>query len=87
MHIIFYKSKLCPRCFITRRHLSALRCKHPHLQIEEVEVLTSPLRAWRDGIMMVPALKIGDSVLSGLYLNKGKIANFLVEMSSKIWRE
>ncbi|MFH0783431.1 MAG: hypothetical protein V2B20_15965 [Pseudomonadota bacterium] len=83
MHIIFYKSKLCPRCFLVKKQLLAICQEHPHFQIEEVEILTSPLRTFRDGINMVPALKIGDDILSGMYLSKKKIIDFITQFSSK----
>ncbi len=82
MHLIFYKSALCPRCFLAKRHLLTLRSTHPDLRIEEVEILTAPLRAWRDGIKMVPALKAGNAVLSGLYLNKQEITDFVTRIST-----
>ncbi len=83
MRIVFYKSVLCPRCFLAKKHLLAVCSAHPHLQIEEVELVTSPLRTWRDGIKMVPALKVGDNVLSGLYLSKEAITDFVVQMINK----
>ncbi len=83
MHIIFYKSKCCPRCFLAKQHLLAICSKKPHLQIEEVEVLTSPLRTWQEGIKMVPALKVGDAVLSGLYLSRKSITDFVMQMDEK----
>jgi len=83
MHIVFYKSRLCPRCHLARKHLLAVCSAHPCLQVEEVEFMTSPLRTWRDGIKMVPALKIGDTVLSGLYLSKREIIEFVAQMNSK----
>ena len=84
MLIIFYKSKLCPRCFIAGKHLQAVCANDPHIQIEEVELLTSPLRTWRDGIRMVPALKVGDTILSGIYLSHEVITDFVTRMSKDI---
>ncbi len=84
MHIIFYKSKLCPRCFLVKMELLAICQEHPHLRIEEIEILTSPLRAFKDGIKMVPALKIGDDILSGIYLSKKKILEFVTQFVAKI---
>ncbi|MBU1564274.1 MAG: hypothetical protein KJ630_01435 [Proteobacteria bacterium] len=83
MRIVFYKSKLCPRCFIAKKHLLDVCSRNPHLQVEEVELLTSPLRTWRDGIKMVPALKIGTTVLSGLYLSREAITDFVEQMIGK----
>ncbi len=83
MRIIFYKSKLCPRCFIAGKYLQALCSTTPGLLVEEVELLTSPLRTWQDGIRMVPALKIGDAVLSGIYLSQEAIVDFVTQMTGK----
>ena len=83
MRIVFYKSKLCPRCFLAKKHLLAVCSAHPHLEVEEVELVTSPLRTWRDGIKMVPALKVGDNVLSDLYLSKKAITDFIAQTISK----
>jgi hypothetical protein len=83
MRIVFYKTRLCPRCFLARKHLLAACATHANLQIEEVELITSPLQTWRDGIKMVPALKVGETVLSGLYLSEEAIADFVAQMLSK----
>ena len=80
MRIIFYKSKACPRCFVAGKHLQALCATYSHLQVEEIEILTSPLRAWRDGVRMIPALKIGKSILSGAYLSKTAITSFVTQV-------
>lgn len=77
MRIVFYKSVLCPRCHLAKRHLLAACATHPDVQIEEVELMKSPLRALREGIKMVPALQIGDNILSGLYLSKKSITAFI----------
>ncbi len=77
MQIIFYKSDLCPRCALAGKHLRALSAEIPDIAVEEVDILRSPRRTWRDGIRMVPALKIGEKILSGLHLNREAIAGFL----------
>lgn len=77
MQIIFYKSNLCPRCAMAGRHLRALSAENPDFDVEEVDIITSPRRAWRDGIRMVPALRVGEKVLSGLYLSRETIIDFL----------
>lgn len=64
---------------MARKHLRALCADKPHVEIEEVELLTSPGRILRDGIRMIPALKIGEEVLSGLHLSQQAIADFLGE--------
>jgi hypothetical protein len=81
MDIIFYKSVLCPRCALAGKHLKALQAAYPNLRIEEVEILTSPLRAWREGVRMVPALKSGKRILSGVLLHKKAIIDFVMQKS------
>jgi glutaredoxin len=82
MQITFYKSNLCPRCAMAGRHLRALSAEISDVTVEEIDIFTSPRRAWRDGIRMVPALKIGEKVLSGLYLSRETIADFLAREKS-----
>ena len=60
MKIIYYKSRLCPRCIPTDRLVALLRREHPEIEIEEVEVLTNLPRALRDGVLMLPTLIVGD---------------------------
>lgn len=79
MLIILYRTKLCPRCFLARKYLSLLTRGIPNLQIEEREVFFSPLKAAKEGIRMIPAIKVGEQVLSGAVLTKGQIRNFLQE--------
>lgn len=83
MDIIFYRSRLCPRCFLVKRQLLTICKEHPQFQIEEVEILASPLRAFKDGVKMVPALKVGDDILSGIYLSKNKIIEFVTQITDK----
>ncbi len=58
--IIYYKSRLCPRCIPTNRLIARVRREHPEIEIEEIEVLTNPPRALRDGVAMLPTLIVGD---------------------------
>ena len=57
--VIYYMSRLCPRCWLTDRRLSELRAAQPEVEIETVEVLTAPARTMRDGIWMIPTIVIG----------------------------
>lgn len=77
MPLILYKSALCPRCAAAARSLKKLAADDPSLRVEEVDILAAPLRAWRDGIRMIPALKDGDRLLSGLFLGEKAIADFI----------
>ncbi|MHB8810087.1 MAG: hypothetical protein ACYC9M_08745 [Desulfobulbaceae bacterium] len=66
--ITFYRSSLCPRCMLVRRELDRLRQEYPGLEVEEVDVVVHPLRAWRSGVRMIPALQAGDELLTGIIL-------------------
>ena len=46
------------------------------IQLEEVEILTNPLRALTDGVTFIPTLKYGDLKISGILLSHKKIAQF-----------
>ena len=45
--------------------------------LEEVEIITNPLRTIKDGVKLIPALKSGNLMISGVLLRKEKIAAFL----------
>ena len=77
MHIILYRTKLCPRCFMARKYLLELTRNTPGVQIEERELLTSPGQTLREGIFMIPAIRVGDQTLSGVILSRKAIADFL----------
>lgn len=47
------------------------------IQLEQVEIITNPLRALKDGVTFIPTLKYGDLKTSGILLSKKKIAQFL----------
>jgi glutaredoxin len=77
MTIILYRTRLCPRCLMARKHLLALTRHRPDLIVEEREILRDLAATGRAGITMIPAIKIGDKVLSGIYLHRRRIENFL----------
>ena len=77
MTITLYVSVLCPRCHIAKKHLVKLLEKHPSLEMEIVDVTANPLRMWKDGIRMIPALTYNGRTLSGLWLTKSAISNFI----------
>ena len=79
MLIILYRTKLCPRCFLARKYLTELTRDNPNLQIEEREVFFSPLKAGKEGVRMIPAIKVGEQVLSGAILTRRQIRSFLQE--------
>lgn len=77
MLIILYKSSLCPRCYLAKKSLLKIAKENPDIHIQEVDILTSPATAWRDGIKMIPAIKIDEELLSSLYLSPRKIEDFV----------
>lgn len=79
MQIIFYKSSLCPRCHRARKHLSELLNEYSGHDLEIVDILSEPLRSWQDGIRMIPAITAGNKKLSGVYLTRKNIADFLAQ--------
>jgi len=62
---------------MAKKALDELLTDRPDISLEEVEILSSPLRALKDGIKLIPALKSGDEQISGIFLSKGKIKAFL----------
>lgn len=80
MKITLYKSSLCPRCHLARKSLEQLLATYPDVELECVDILLSPRRALRDGIRMIPAIKAGERLLSGVYLDRMAIAAFLAEI-------
>lgn len=78
--ILFYKSAVCPRCLMAGRNLIGLIEMFPCLEIEEVDVVAHPLRAWNDGIRLIPALRSGDKIIAGLLLNGAQIKKFIEEL-------
>ncbi|MGB3221917.1 MAG: hypothetical protein WBB23_03870 [Desulforhopalus sp.] len=77
MLITFYKSAFCPRCYFARKYLREIAASNPEIQVLEVDVLTAPQQSWRNGIRMIPALKINERVLSALFISKKDIIAFI----------
>lgn len=81
MLVTLYKSSLCPRCYLAKKHLYYLKKEFPEMEINEVDIITSPGKALKAGIKMIPAIAIEDKVLSSIYLGRRKIADFLQSTS------
>jgi hypothetical protein len=81
MKITFFHSSLCPRCAVASRHLNAIKKQNPSLEIEKVDVLLSPRKSLQAGIRLIPALKINNNILSGIFLNHEKISSFISSCS------
>ena len=75
--VTLYKSHLCPRCHLTKKYLLEIAKDNPDIHIEEIDILKEPGRTWKDGIRMIPALKLNNHVISALFLNKNAISAFL----------
>ncbi|MBU0945160.1 MAG: hypothetical protein KJ804_11185 [Proteobacteria bacterium] len=62
---------------MAKKALDELLLNLDDAHLEEVEVLTNPLRTLRDGVKFIPTLKYGDEQLSGILLNRAQIEAFL----------
>ena len=65
------------------RELTKLQQEFPELGIEKVDILTSPGRAFKDGVRMIPTLKTGDGKLSGIFLSSAEIREFVTALLEK----
>lgn len=77
MLITLYKSSLCPRCHLAKKYLKHIAQDDSSISIEEVDVLLSPRKALRNGVRMIPAIKIDGELKSALYFNKSAIMDFI----------
>lgn len=84
MKITFYHSSLCPRCYLARKALLEIVRGYEDVTIEEIDVLAHPLQTWADGVRVFPALKIGDRILSGIFLDRRKMQPFVQENISAV---
>jgi len=62
---------------MARKTLYELLDSNPEIDVEEVDIVTNPLRAWKDGVRFIPTLKHGDRTLSGVFLSRKEIQHFL----------
>ena len=76
-HVTFYHSVVCPRCHAAGFSLASLRQEFPDLQVEKVEYLTNLGRAARAGVRSIPTMVLGERHLSGFYLTRKRIQEFL----------
>ncbi|HIP40650.1 MAG TPA: hypothetical protein EYG88_15005 [Desulfocapsa sulfexigens] len=67
---------------MAKKALDELLTDRPDISLEEVEILSSPLRALKDGIKLFPALKSGEEQISGIFLSKKKIKAFLEKVDN-----
>jgi predicted DsbA family dithiol-disulfide isomerase len=78
MKVEFYRTLLCPRCLLVAHELKRLQREFPHLEIETIEVATNLVRVREAKVRTVPALKVGDAMLTGFLLTPAKIRRFLL---------
>ncbi len=83
MKILFYSSKLCPRCYMVRRSLKEICNSDEQFEFEEIDILQQPKRTWQAGIRMIPALQADKAILSGTYLTKPQILKFIQELGNR----
>ena len=57
--------------------LNKILSTKPEITLEIIEVSSNIKQTWKAGIRMVPALKIGDDILSGMLLSGEKIRQFI----------
>lgn len=69
---------------MARKTLYELINSNPEIAVEEVDIVTNPLRAWKDGVRFIPSLKSGGKDLTGVFLSRQKIQDFLEELGMKI---
>ena len=57
--------------------LKKLKTQYPEIEVETIEVLFDFKRAWKDGIRIFPAVKIGKDMLAGLILSPKAVREFV----------
>lgn len=67
---------------MAKKVLDELLVNRDDVQLEEVEIMTNPLRTLKDGVKFIPTLKCGNEQLSGILLNRDKIEAFLKKVQS-----
>ncbi|MBU4229055.1 MAG: thioredoxin family protein [Proteobacteria bacterium] len=77
MKIELYRTILCPRCLYVSRALKKIVADSPQIELESIEVATNLTRTHQAGIKTVPAIKIGNDVLTGLILTPQTIRRFI----------
>jgi len=83
MVVNFYHTILCPRCKKAEQTLRRLMPAYPQLELNSIEVTTQPVKTFRAGVRMIPALKCDAEILSGMILSEEHIREFLNRQSSK----
>lgn len=77
MTLTLYRTALCPRCKKAQRILQDLLPQYPSFDLNIVEVATQPIKSFRAGVRMIPALQCEGEILSGIILDEKRICDFL----------
>lgn len=77
MLVTLYKSALCPRCHLAQKYLIKTVSNNPEITLDIIDIMTAPRKTWRDGIRMIPAIRIDGKTLSSLYLSQKDIEGFI----------
>ncbi len=62
---------------MAKKALDELLKNRDDIHLEEIEILSNPLRALKDGVKFIPTLKCGKEQLSGILLSSEKIEKFI----------
>jgi len=62
---------------MAKKALDELLRNRDDILLEEIEILSNPLRALKDGVKFIPTLKCGEEQLSGILLSQEKIKAFI----------
>jgi hypothetical protein len=54
-----------------------------NVELEKVEITSNPMRMIRDGVKFIPTIKCGDIQVSGIFLNRRKIEDFLIKAKNQ----
>lgn len=65
------------------RVLTRLQNHNPDLAVTQIDVVTHPLTAWKNGIRMIPALKAGNKVVAGVFLRGEDIRKFIADVKAR----
>ena len=68
---------------IVSRVLDQQAKEFPQLEIERIDILTSPVRALKAGVRIIPTLMAGDRKLSGFLLSAEQIRKFILDEESQ----
>jgi hypothetical protein len=59
------------------RELKKIQEEDPDLEVEAIDVVTNPLKSWKEGLRMIPTIIKGEKKLSGIFLSSKQIRDFL----------